>query len=273
MNTVGAVVCTLNSELSIRLCLESLQEARVEQIIVVDGGSSDGTRRIVEEFGVQLVEDPGLGLGLARNIGVRELSTDLALIFGSDNSISGKTLESMTRKISEGFTGVSCRTMVNDSGFLARCLNYMWAAKIQPGVKNTIGTPQLFSTSTLQQVQFSLGSSFSDDTDLCERLGARMNATFYTVPEFCLENGKASWGQLRLRYRYYGLSDWEIYEKNSHAWSLSRKIRSLLHPLRTELVTYLKYQPLYVTLWNFPVVFYVTCLRYKNWFQKSMQRH
>ena len=67
---VAAVVCTMNSGVSIRECLASLRAAGVGELIVVDASSSDGTREIALELADQVVDDPGIGLGNARNVGI-----------------------------------------------------------------------------------------------------------------------------------------------------------------------------------------------------------
>ena len=271
MKSLGAVVCTLNSEASIEACLRSLISARVDQIVIVDGGSTDRTIEIFHSLGLNYLTDPGKGLGLARNIGVEALHTDLALIVGSDNIFSEDTIVAMKHKLDEGFLGVSCRTKVISRGYLSFCLNSMWGAKIQPGNKNYIGTPQLFERKLLIDFPFSLINSFSDDTELCSRLIASLNGSFFTVPNFCEELGKSNFVELRKRYQIYGLSDWEIYTQNSKIWGLRRKLSSLLHPLRTEFLTYIRHQSLLNSLITLPILLCVTFFRYQSWIRKSIR--
>ena len=271
METIGAVVCTLNSESSIEECLQSLLAAKIDQIVVVDGGSTDRTLDILLSLGISHLTDPGNGLGLARNIGVQMLVTDLALIVGSDNIITEETVNSMRLKLADGYLGVSCRTRVASEGYLGFCLNSMWQAKITSGVKNYIGTPQLFTRKTLSQFPFSLESSFSDDTELCARLIRNLGGNFFTVEDFCEEVGKSNLAEIRKRFKIYGLSDWEIYTQNSEEWNVGRKFRSILHPMRTEFLTYIRYQPFLNSLVSLPILIYVTILRYKSWTRKSLR--
>lgn len=266
--SVGAVVCTLDSISSIEECLKSLTLAGLDEIIVVDGGSVDGTLEVVSEMGHKLVRDPGTGLGLARNLGVNELSTDFVLMVGSDNVLTKETIIGMVSKLEEGYLGVSCRTQVIDKTYLGRCLDLMWKAKIKPGIKENIGTPQLFRRQTLNDFPFSLVNSFSDDTELCQRLTASLGGLFFTVDSFCLEIGKTSLSEFRRRYQIYGLSDWELYSQNRNLWSRRRKVKSILHPLNTELLVYLKGQNIFLSLYSMPILLYSTFLRYKSWIKK-----
>jgi glycosyltransferase involved in cell wall biosynthesis len=269
VKSIGAVVCTLNSEQSIGACLSSLINCGIGQIVIVDGGSTDSTLKIVKSFAVDILKDPGLGLGLARNIGIQALTTEFVLVLGSDNIISEPTLDSMMSKLGEGFLGVSCRTRVKEPGYIARCSDLMWRAKIQPGKKMHIGTPQLFSRKVLSTNPFSLENSFSDDTELCHRLTRLYGGVFFTVPEFCEEIGKATYSEFRNRYRIYGLSDWELYKQNKNTWSRGRKIKSLLHPLRTEFMTYVAGMNMFQAIFSFPLILGATFFRYRSWLSKS----
>jgi glycosyltransferase involved in cell wall biosynthesis len=269
MESIGAVVCTLNSENSIQECIGSLIGSDVDQIVVVDGGSTDETLRIVESFGIQALRDPGVGLGLARNIGIQALTTDLVLVVGSDNKISKTTLVSMKSKLNDGYLGVSCRTTVCEHGYIGRCSDSMWRAKITSGVKKNIGTPQLFERSLLNSNPFSVENSFSDDTELCHRLSRLYGGEFFTVEEFCEEIGKANFSEFKNRYRIYGLSDWEIYSQNYKSWTIMRRIKSFSHPLRTELITYLAGMRLIHLIIAFPLILVATYTRYSSWISKS----
>ena len=59
---VSAVVCTLNSIASIESCLSSLASSGVGEVIVVDGGSTDGTLTVAHSHADLVLNDPGKGL-------------------------------------------------------------------------------------------------------------------------------------------------------------------------------------------------------------------
>ena len=65
MSTAAVLLPTLNERGFIRDCLESLvhqQGCEIDEILVLDGGSTDGTRDIVDAAGppVRLVPNPGV---------------------------------------------------------------------------------------------------------------------------------------------------------------------------------------------------------------------
>ena len=72
---VSLVIPTLQEEASIGECIDSLlgqTYPRIKEILVLDGGSADRTREIVQAYGppVRLVENPGVTAASAMNIGL-----------------------------------------------------------------------------------------------------------------------------------------------------------------------------------------------------------
>jgi glycosyltransferase involved in cell wall biosynthesis len=82
---VAAVVCTMNSISGIERCLTSLREAGVSQLVVIDARSSDGTREVAMRIADRILDDPGTGLGNARNIGIVTTRHPLVMSMGSSN--------------------------------------------------------------------------------------------------------------------------------------------------------------------------------------------
>jgi len=79
---VSIVLPTLNERRFIRDCLDSLLAQSypgVDEILVVDGGSSDGTRALVESIGglVRLVDNPRVTAAAAMNVGLAAAANDL----------------------------------------------------------------------------------------------------------------------------------------------------------------------------------------------------
>ena len=80
--TVSIVLPALYERRFMRDCLDSLlaqDDGRIVEILVVDGGSTDGTRAIVEAAGdpVRLVDNPRVTAAAAMNIGLAEAKGDV----------------------------------------------------------------------------------------------------------------------------------------------------------------------------------------------------
>jgi glycosyltransferase involved in cell wall biosynthesis len=81
---ISAVIPTLNESESLVRCLESLKDrTALNEIIVADGGSIDGTRRIAATLGARVVESPK-GRGLQIKKGVESVSCNVVVILHAD---------------------------------------------------------------------------------------------------------------------------------------------------------------------------------------------
>jgi glycosyltransferase involved in cell wall biosynthesis len=81
---VTAVVPVRNGEALLPGCLSALNRSGVGAVIVVDGLSSDGSRRIASAHGARVLSDEGLGLPHARAIGAAAAGTRWVLLVDCD---------------------------------------------------------------------------------------------------------------------------------------------------------------------------------------------
>ena len=109
MTFTSAVVASYNNESTIGKCLESLSQNSLEEIVLVDGGSSDRTLEIARGFNVNVI--PGMrGIGRAKDAGWRQARGTLILFLDADAYIECNTVKRLRRRLSEpGVAGVSCR--------------------------------------------------------------------------------------------------------------------------------------------------------------------
>ena len=86
--TISIVIPAYNEEGGIRATLEAVRAATppgVEEIIVVDDGSSDRTAAIASEAGVRVVRHPNnRGYGASLKTGIREATGDFVLTMDAD---------------------------------------------------------------------------------------------------------------------------------------------------------------------------------------------
>jgi len=86
--TVSVIVPVLNAELTIKNLLDSLVKVDYDkgklEVILVDGGSIDGTREIIGMYPVKLVLESRRGLNVARNTGLRNSRGEIVLFTDSD---------------------------------------------------------------------------------------------------------------------------------------------------------------------------------------------
>ena len=262
---VTAVVCTLNSAASLHACLTSLTNSGVTEIIVVDAGSTDGSITIALHHGATVLTDGGVGLGAARNLGIAASTGRLILNMGADNYLPPLQLDVM-RDALEDCQGVGAVTFVNGRGFIAHGLNAWRRARFQPGPVDVIGTPSLFDGDLLRANPFDEGRRFSDDSELCERWRVQLGARFVISPAIVMESGRVTWSELRARCTMYGISDGEVFRAGAKAgWGRRRRLRSMLHPARVDLVEPMRRLPWRDSVTVFPFLLTFVMLRYWGW--------
>jgi glycosyltransferase involved in cell wall biosynthesis len=83
---VSVILLTKNSVLTVEKSIESIfhQTLKPDEVVVVDGHSTDGTLDIVQRYTVKLVKEPGLGFGYARNLGVKNAAGDIIFFLDAD---------------------------------------------------------------------------------------------------------------------------------------------------------------------------------------------
>lgn len=265
-SNLTAVVCTLNSENSLVRCLISLVEI-VDFLIVVDGGSSDGTLAIADKYANLILYDSGSGLGEARGLGLAQVKTDYILNCGADNILSSKVVNKML-KILESTPvvyGVSCQTVVEEKGYLSKVSNRIWRTRFTSGYSQMVGTPNIFRTQQLRKFGYSKTRGWSDDEEICIRMYREEKALFEIIDDECQEIGQATLRRQIYRYFHYGFSDFEIFSARKKEWNFLRQVKSILHPFRVELLNPVIRLKVLDKFFCLPVMFLATLLRYSGW--------
>lgn len=264
----------MNSISGIERCLESLRAVGVGELIVVDAASTDGTRAVADRLADWVLEDPGTGLGNARNVGIAKTTLRLVLNMGSDNVMPPGELTKMIGALeSTGLQGVSARTRIDGDDYASRGLNAWRAGRFRPGPASIIGTPTLFDGDLLRAHPYDASRRFSDDSELCERWARDFGARFAISDAEVLEVGKTSWDEVLVRCRMYGISDEEVFRHGrEEGWSLPRQGRSLLHPLRADFVEPVTHLPVPQAVVTAPFFAAFAALRYGYWAETALRR-
>lgn len=264
---VTAIVCTRNAEKSLQHCLDSLRGNDVGELLVVDGGSNDRTREIALNTADDVADDPGTGLAQARIVGLSRARCEFVLFAGPDNVFPPGSVATMLQCLSDNsWTGVSCCTEVQQVAlsYLNWAMNVRARARFFPGSRPVVGTPVLFQRAVLAQYSYDPAVGYSDDSDLCDRM-RRNGHTFGISSAVVREPGRVFLADVWRRYVMYGRGDSQYYAKYSPQWTFSRKVRSVAHPLRSELAEPLRAIGVGTGLRVLPFLVLITAFRYVGW--------
>ena len=94
---LSAVLITRNAAAVLDACLESL--GFVDEIVVVDSASDDGTVEIAEKHGARVVQKEWLGFGRQKQFAVEQARNDWVLCLDADERVSPELAVSIQRAI------------------------------------------------------------------------------------------------------------------------------------------------------------------------------
>jgi glycosyltransferase involved in cell wall biosynthesis len=83
---LSVVIITLNAASQLEACLESARF--VDEIIVVDSGSIDGTQALAERYGARVIQQDWLGFGPQKQFAVDAAKHDWVLCLDADERVS-----------------------------------------------------------------------------------------------------------------------------------------------------------------------------------------
>lgn len=133
---VSIIIPTFNEQKTIKDCLETLlsQEFDRNEIIVVDDGSTDSTREIVQNFPVRFLAQPHLGPAKARNLGAKEAKGKVLVFVDADMTFEKCFIKDLTAPVIEDkFQGTFSKEeyVGNWENIWARCwnINQNWPYK------------------------------------------------------------------------------------------------------------------------------------------------
>ena len=133
-SSIATIIPTLNEAGCIRACLNHLLAIGANDIVVVDGSSSDGTADIVRsEFQrIRLVEGVSAHRGQQMNIGVNHTRADILLFLHADLSIAKHSYAHILAAVERGALG---------GGFKKRYAPESVSLRLYAALLNTIYLP------------------------------------------------------------------------------------------------------------------------------------
>jgi glycosyltransferase involved in cell wall biosynthesis len=192
---VSFVIPVLNSERTLERCLKSIicQNYQKIEVIVVDGGSTDGSVKIAEKYGAKIYYHKGL-LGDARRLGIEKSSGDLIALWDSDIYIPHPKwlLQGINtlNKFSKASTLWVLTAPPPDASILTKAYNWFsWATMLffaKKGVGFWGGGISIFRRKAIEDVGgITKGIDTGEDYDLARKLAMKdYEVIFYNDPVY-----------------------------------------------------------------------------------------
>lgn len=96
------VILTLNERDGVEHCRAFLSDPPAEQVVAVDGGSTDGTQQLLQDLGVKVVTQQRRGRGEAFRVGAAATEGEFIVFFSPDGNENPKDVEKLFRELEQG---------------------------------------------------------------------------------------------------------------------------------------------------------------------------
>lgn len=162
---VSVQIITLNEEDHLGGCLESVIANEPEEILVIDGGSTDSTVDIAMDLGARVLTPGRLGRGASRHLGYTSTQQPYVAMVDADDRLSPTWLAQMLEHLSEGgYAAVqsSLRAWEPDN-FWSRGWDNYFQESIKPISDTTmVGHPSIYRTDALLGARDDIGHEHED---------------------------------------------------------------------------------------------------------------
>ena len=229
---MSVVVCVRNEEKRIRECLKGVYANNPNEVILVDGNSSDRTVAIAHEFpGIRIIESRNSNLTRDRQIGIDAARNELIAMVDGDHRLQAGDLESLYWDMQEFDLDIVQAGYFSEArGFWNRAEEALWDIAINNpvGVRSMISVaPAIFKKKVFDFVRFDDRiTSTIDDTDFIYRISK--------FPQFRIGVGRTRVAQYHFvtlgsyvkKFLLYGKGDGEFCRKHPN-----RTLSMLFHLL------------------------------------------
>jgi glycosyltransferase involved in cell wall biosynthesis len=102
------IIPALNEEKYVGKCIRAITRQRYKphEVIVVDNGSKDGTRKIARQFGARVLREKKRGIAHARNCGAHAATGDILCFIDADSEIHSDWADRVTYHLDRGSSAV-----------------------------------------------------------------------------------------------------------------------------------------------------------------------
>lgn len=228
---ITCILYTLNSAKNINGVLKSLLLSGYDQLIVVDGGSTDGTIEEALKYPIELVRSaPGI-ITQFKSALIR-VKYKYVISLEVDHRYPSEFCQQMKLQFFKSeYIAMQARLVVLlKNNYWEKGLDVFYRIHhSQVGHKDMIAGPDITYTEYSQQVAMELDEvGMASDTTINDiHKKNKFLVGLSNIHAFQYE--PLNFNVFCAKYFKYGVGDYYYYEKNKQNWKLTRKVKSILH--------------------------------------------
>ena len=186
--STALIILTLNEIEGCKQILPKVNRELFGEIVVVDGGSTDGTIDELKKMNFKIVNQTQRGHGGAIIAGVEATKAENILIFGPDGNHDPETMEELIKKIEEGYDQVINsrfgKTSINlDAGkidaFGNRMFSFLASKFFDGNLTDTLNEYRIITRKALNELNFD--ALYTDSTFQMSIRGMKKKQKMYEI--------------------------------------------------------------------------------------------
>lgn len=208
---VSVQICTLNEADNIEQCLSTVWACNPSDVVVIDGGSVDGTVALARVAGARVIEAGPIGLARQRRLGYLDSPCALTAFVDADDRLESGWLATMVRELEEGGYAAlqSLLRVPGPHNFWTAGWDTYFQETVQPTADTImVGRPALYRTEALLGIRTEPGMII-EDTEMSRdfhlrglRQGIGTAVSYRHCPDQASEN-LAKWRGYGRGYRQF----------------------------------------------------------------------
>tara|TARA_B110000438_G_C15770742_1_gene631781 strand:+ start:227 stop:886 length:660 start_codon:yes stop_codon:yes gene_type:complete len=186
--STALIILTLNEIEGCKQILPKVNRELFGEIVVVDGGSTDGTIDELKKMNFKIVNQTQRGHGGAIIAGVEATKAENILIFGPDGNHDPETMEELIKKIEEGYDQVINsrfgKTSINlDAGkidaFGNRMFSFLASKFFDGNLTDTLNEYRIITRKAFNELNFD--ALYTDSTFQMSIRGMKKKQKMYEI--------------------------------------------------------------------------------------------
>ena len=234
LSEVSVVICNKNSLNFLKKSIPVYKKNNLNEIIVIDGNSEDGSLKYLEELNIKVISDEGKGLSQSRKLGIINSKGKYIFMAGPDDICDELFFTKLLNKfLSSDYDAVTVGLKIfKPVTYWDNSLN-AWYSYIRKKKKkvDVIGTPTLFKKKVYKFVNYNINTVGCDDTDISEQL-LNNNYNIGIIDVFCDQANRNNFKDISVKFQLYGQSDINFYYFKNSKTNFKHLFITLTHSFR-----------------------------------------